>query len=114
MSTINPLNSVPADLTGVAATLSLSASTSSSASSAPATSNASPSQDQTTSATQPPQQATSAQRLVIQAGAQTGVFVYTILDRLTGQILVQIPREEVIKLANRPDYSAGTVIDTKA
>jgi flagellar protein FlaG len=54
------------------------------------------------------------QRLVISEGASTGVYIYTILDRSTGQVLVQIPREEVMTLASRPDYTAGKVIDTTA
>jgi flagellar protein FlaG len=51
---------------------------------------------------------------VIKEGAQAGVLIYTILDRATGEVLVQIPREEVVRIAARPDYSAGQVIDTKA
>ena len=54
------------------------------------------------------------ERLLIQEGAEAGIFVYTILDRASGRVLVQIPREEVLQLANRPDYSAGQVVNTKA
>jgi flagellar protein FlaG len=62
----------------------------------------------------PPKPVEPAQRLVISEGAQTGVYIYTILDRSTGQVLVQIPREEVMSLGSRPDYTAGKVIDTTA
>ncbi len=52
-------------------------------------------------------------RLVISESKETGDFVYSILDRNTGQVLVQIPREEVARIAARPDYTAGQVVDTK-
>jgi hypothetical protein len=53
------------------------------------------------------------QRLVIREGTEDGLFVYTILDRASGQVMLQIAREDVNQLAARPDYEAGQVIDTK-
>jgi hypothetical protein len=53
------------------------------------------------------------QRLVIREGVEDGLFIYTIIDRASGQVMAQIPREDVAKLAARPDYEAGQVIDTK-
>jgi hypothetical protein len=53
------------------------------------------------------------QRLVIREGTEDGLFVYTILDRASGQVMAQIPREEVANLAARPDYQAGQVVNTK-
>jgi uncharacterized FlaG/YvyC family protein len=53
------------------------------------------------------------QRLVIREGIEQGVFVYTVLDRVSGKVMVQLPREEVAQLASRPDYTAGQVVDTK-
>jgi flagellar protein FlaG len=58
--------------------------------------------------------AASSQRLVIKEGDQAGVLIYTVLDRQSGEIVVQIPREMVIKLGARPDYSAGQIISTEA
>lgn len=52
-------------------------------------------------------------RLVIQEGTMAGLFIYTILDRASGQVMLQIPREDLAQLAARPDYEAGQVIDTK-
>jgi hypothetical protein len=54
------------------------------------------------------------QRLVIREGAEAGVFVYTILDRTSGQVMLQIPYADLTQLAARPEYEAGQVIDTKA
>jgi hypothetical protein len=53
------------------------------------------------------------QRLVIREGTDNGLFVYAIIDRASGQVMAQIPREEVAKLAARPEYEAGQILDTK-
>jgi uncharacterized FlaG/YvyC family protein len=53
------------------------------------------------------------QRLVIREGTEDGLFIYTILDRASGKVVVQIPREDLAQLANRPDYEAGQIVDTK-
>lgn len=53
------------------------------------------------------------QRLVIREGTEDGFFIYTILDRASGQVMAQIPREEAAAMAARPDYEAGQVVDTK-
>ena len=53
-------------------------------------------------------------RLVIEEGPHTGTFVYKTLDRLTGEVVRQLPREQVVDLMRTADYSAGSVIDTKA
>lgn len=36
------------------------------------------------------------------------------MDRVTGEIVKQFPREQVIELMRDPGYSAGAVIDTRA
>ena len=51
-------------------------------------------------------------RLVIEKGPGAG-FIYKTLDRVTGEIVKQFPRDEVIKLQESADYSAGRVIDTR-
>jgi hypothetical protein len=53
------------------------------------------------------------QRLVIREGLEDGLFIYTILDRASGKVMAQIPREDVAQLANQPGYEAGQVVDTK-
>jgi flagellar protein FlaG len=105
MSTVTQLTTVPADLVGAQA-ISPSASARKAPSKTPPASASTASSSSETSGD-------AAQRLVIKEGAQAGVFIYTILDRATGQVLVQIPREEVVHIATRPDYTAGRVVDTK-
>jgi uncharacterized FlaG/YvyC family protein len=51
---------------------------------------------------------------MIQESGELGVFVYTILDRTTGQVINQIPFKAAVDMANHPDYAAGKVISTTA
>ncbi|MFN3558204.1 MAG: flagellar protein FlaG [Brevundimonas sp.] len=53
-------------------------------------------------------------RLVIEEGPKSGSFIYKTMDRLTGEIVKQFPREQVVDLMRSADYSAGAVIDTRA
>ncbi|WP_292227914.1 hypothetical protein [Brevundimonas sp.] len=41
-------------------------------------------------------------------------FVYKVLDRVTGEVVRQLPREEVEKLISDPVYRGGKLVDTKA
>ena len=53
-------------------------------------------------------------RLVIERDEPTGSYIYKTLDRTTGEVVSQFPREEVLKLRDSPAYEAGRVIVTKA
>lgn len=53
-------------------------------------------------------------RLVIERDEPTGRYIYKTLDRATGEVVNQFPREEVLKLRDSPAYQAGQVIVTKA
>lgn len=53
-------------------------------------------------------------RLVIEEGPRTGSFIYKTMDRVTGEVVKQFPREQVVELMRNPDYSTGAVIDTRA
>jgi hypothetical protein len=54
------------------------------------------------------------QRLMIQESGELGVFIYTIMDRATGQVINQIPFTAAVDMGQKPDYAAGQVINTKA
>lgn len=41
-------------------------------------------------------------------------FVYKTLDRVTGEVIRQLPREEVLKMRESPAYDVGEIIATKA
>ncbi|WP_339870916.1 hypothetical protein [uncultured Brevundimonas sp.] len=51
-------------------------------------------------------------RLVIEEGSREGSFIYKTLDRVTGEVVRQLPREQVVELTSQDDYVAGAVIDT--
>lgn len=53
-------------------------------------------------------------RLVIEEGPHAGSFIYKTLDRITGEVVKQLPREQVIDLMQTDQYSAGTVFNTRA
>ncbi len=53
-------------------------------------------------------------RLVIEEGSQPGSFIYKTLDSVTGEVIRQLPREEVVRLASADRYDAGALIDTSA
>jgi flagellar protein FlaG len=53
-------------------------------------------------------------RLVIEGGETLGSFVYKTIDARTGQVVRQMPREELLGLGERADYHAGDVINARA
>lgn len=53
-------------------------------------------------------------RLVIEEGPNAGSFIYKTMDRVTGEVVQQLPREEVVALMQSLDYSAGALIDARA
>lgn len=53
-------------------------------------------------------------RLVIEEGPTRGSFIYKTMDRVTGEVVQQLPREEVVRLLADEAYSAGSVFDTSA
>ena len=50
-------------------------------------------------------------RLTIEAVGNNR-YVYKVLDRVTGEVIRQLPREDVEKLAGDPTYRGGKVVDT--
>jgi len=53
-------------------------------------------------------------RLVIELDKASGSYVYKTINRLTGEVLSQLPRAEVLKLRGESQYAAGDVIKTEA
>jgi flagellar protein FlaG len=52
-------------------------------------------------------------RLVIEEDEAAGMFVYKTLDRQTGEIVSQFPREEILRMRDSGDYQAGSVLKTQ-
>jgi flagellar protein FlaG len=53
-------------------------------------------------------------RLVIEEDKASGLYVYKTVNRLTGEVVQQLPREQVLQLKDQIDYEAGSVVRTKA
>ena len=54
-------------------------------------------------------------RLIIEEDANAGgTYIYKTINRLTGEVILQLPREQLLKLRERVTYSAGDVVRTKA
>ena len=53
-------------------------------------------------------------RLVIEEDKASGSYVYKTVNRLTGEVIQQLPRDQVLKLKEQVDYEAGDVVRTKA
>ena len=51
-------------------------------------------------------------RLVIEDRGPDGGFVYKTIDRRTGEVVLQLPREEVVRMREAAGYEVGAVIDT--
>jgi len=53
-------------------------------------------------------------RLVIEEDQESGVFIYKTLDPATGEVLLQLPREDLLKALHSGAYAAGDVVKTRA
>lgn len=52
-------------------------------------------------------------RLVIEEDRTSGLFIYKTIDRRTGDVVQQLPREEVVRMHQAGDYAAGAIIKAK-
>jgi flagellar protein FlaG len=50
-------------------------------------------------------------RLVIEQDSKTGTYVYKTVDRRTGDVLQQFPREDVLRFKQAEHYDPGEVFD---
>jgi flagellar protein FlaG len=53
-------------------------------------------------------------RLVIEEGAAPGAYIYKTVNRVTGEVVSQLPREEVQRLRDTAEYETGAVVRTTA
>ena len=53
-------------------------------------------------------------RLVIEEDKASGSYVYKTVNRVTGEVIQQLPRDQVLKMRDQVDYVAGGVVRTKA
>lgn len=53
-------------------------------------------------------------RLVIEEDKASGSYVYKTVNRVTGEVIQQLPRDQVLKMRDQVDYVVGNVVRTKA
>jgi hypothetical protein len=53
-------------------------------------------------------------RLVIEPSNGAGGYTYKLYDRVTGLLMIELPREDADSMSTSPDYSAGQVYSAKA
>jgi flagellar protein FlaG len=52
-------------------------------------------------------------RLVIEEDEASGSFVYKTMDRRTGEVIQQFPREQLLHLKESNQYTAGSVVNAR-
>lgn len=53
-------------------------------------------------------------RLIIEEDQASGSYVYKTVNRVTGEVLQQFPRADILKLHAEHQYTTGSVISTEA
>lgn len=53
-------------------------------------------------------------RLVIDIDEASGSYVYKTINRLTGEVIAQVPREDVLRMRDQAGYHAGQLIKASA
>ena len=53
-------------------------------------------------------------RLIIEGDGEGGGFTYITIDRRTGAVIRQLPREGLLQMGQAPDYAAGKLIKARA
>ena len=53
-------------------------------------------------------------RLVIEEDKASGSYIYKTVDRRTGEVIQQLPRDQLLKLRDQLTYEAGDVVRAKA
>jgi hypothetical protein len=53
-------------------------------------------------------------RLVIERDIEGADYIYRLVDRKTGKVVAELPRDKVNDLAQAPSYTAGSLVSTKA
>jgi hypothetical protein len=107
MTSTAPITGVQPD-TAPAQSAQASASDTASAQSAQSPAPAGSGTSQTSSA----QSASPDLRLVIEDDKAAGCFVYTTINPVTGAVVSQVPREELLKLRTNPDYRPGSIVNS--
>jgi flagellar protein FlaG len=53
-------------------------------------------------------------RLVIEEDKAAGSYVYKTVDPISGKVVFQMPREQLLKMREAPDYRPGAIVDSRS
>jgi flagellar protein FlaG len=53
-------------------------------------------------------------RLIIEEDKASGTYVYKTVNRVTGEVVLQLPRDDILRMREAAEYIAGDVIRAKA
>ena len=53
-------------------------------------------------------------RLVIEEDKAAGSYVYKTVDPITGKVISQMPREQLLKMREAVDYRPGRIVDSRS
>jgi flagellar protein FlaG len=53
-------------------------------------------------------------RLVIEDDKAAGSYVYVTIDPVTGKVISQIPREQLLKMREASDYTPGSIVNARS
>ncbi|HWF77393.1 MAG TPA: hypothetical protein VN694_09475 [Caulobacteraceae bacterium] len=53
-------------------------------------------------------------RLVIEDDKAAGSYVYVTINSVTGKVVSQVPREQLLKMREDPGYQPGSVVDSRS
>ncbi|HLY79456.1 MAG TPA: flagellar protein FlaG [Caulobacteraceae bacterium] len=53
-------------------------------------------------------------RLVIEEDKASGSYVYKTVDPITGKVISQMPREQLLKMREADDYKPGSIVDSRS
>ena len=53
-------------------------------------------------------------RLVIEEDKASGSYVYKTVNPITGKVVSQMPREQLLKMREQADYTPGSIVDSRS
>ncbi|HEX3406348.1 MAG TPA: hypothetical protein VHS81_03845 [Caulobacteraceae bacterium] len=53
-------------------------------------------------------------RLVIEDDKAAGSYVYVTINSVTGEVVSQVPREQLLKMREDPGYQPGALVDSRS
>jgi flagellar protein FlaG len=53
-------------------------------------------------------------RLVIEEDKAAGSYIYKTVDPVTGKVISQIPREQLLRIREAPDYTPGSIVNARS